>query len=158
MEPDVIPITPPLQVGGGKGQTGVQCRVHGPLQSGWAALWEELEETASVVMPSVWEWEEAWAKGESRRRSSDAGGPPLQACLALGTPICGPCSACALPASVLSHLLGVGEAGSQRLGRGSLRRGPGRRLRADPRVRESPGLSWKLKDAYPSSSWLLIPL
>ena len=51
MEPDVILITPPLQVGDGKGQTGVQCRVHGPLQSGWADGQEEPEETASVVMP-----------------------------------------------------------------------------------------------------------
>ena len=32
-----------------------------------------------------------------------------QACLALGTAICGPCSACALLASVLSHLLGGGR-------------------------------------------------
>ena len=28
VEPDVILITPPLQVGGGKGQTGVQSKVH----------------------------------------------------------------------------------------------------------------------------------
>ena len=32
-----------------------------------------------------------------------------QACLALGTAICGPCSACGLLASVLSHLLGGGR-------------------------------------------------
>ena len=32
-----------------------------------------------------------------------------QACLAVGTAICCPCSACALPASVLSHLLGGGR-------------------------------------------------
>ena len=32
-----------------------------------------------------------------------------QACLALGTAICGPCSACALLATVLSHLLGGGR-------------------------------------------------
>ena len=37
------------------------------MQRGWAGGWEELEETASVVMPQVWEQEEAWAKGESRR-------------------------------------------------------------------------------------------
>ena len=64
-----------------------------------------------------------------------------QACLALGTAICGPCSACALPASVVSHLLGGGRGRKSAPWSWLPRRGLGRRLWEDPRVR---GISWSL--------------
>ena len=64
-----------------------------------------------------------------------------QACLALGTAICSPCSTCALPATVLSHLLGGGRGRKSTPWSWILRRGLGRRLWADPRVR---GISWPL--------------
>ena len=79
------------------------------MQRGWAGGWEELEETASVVMPQGLGQEEVWAKGESRRSPMMLEDLLSQACLALGTAICGPCSACALLATVLSHLLGGGR-------------------------------------------------
>ena len=81
-----------------------------------------------------------------------------QACLALGTAICGPSSACALPASVLSHLLGGGR------GRKSAPWSwlPEERARKEavgrPQGERNLLVYWKLKDAYPSSSWFLIPL
>ena len=49
----------------------------------------------------------------------------------------------------------VGEAGSQHLGHGSLRRGPGRRLWADAKVR---GISWSLLEAQGCLSILFMVL
>ena len=56
------------------------------MQRGWAVGWEELEETASVVMPKCLGAGGGLGQGREQEKSSDAGGPPL-----LGLPGLGDC-------------------------------------------------------------------
>ena len=81
-----------------------------------------------------------------------------QACLALGTAICGPCSACALLATVLSHLLGGGRGRKSAPWSWLLEEMAGKEAVGRPQGEGNLLVSWKLKDAYPSSSWFLISL
>ena len=81
-----------------------------------------------------------------------------QACLALGTAICGPCSACGLLASVLSHLLGGGRGRKSTLWSWLPEERAGKEAVGRPQGEGNLLVSWKLKDAYPSSSWFLISL
>jgi len=116
----------------------------------------ELEEIASVVMPQVWEHEEARTKREGRRSFRDAAGPPLPALSGLGASLCCPLWLWAVLASLLSHELGSEGLGgrNQAPWHGSQRRGPERRLGTDPRVGEVPLASMGHEDAYlfPSDS------
>lgn len=78
-----------------------------------------------------------------------------QACLALGTAICGPCSVCALLATVLSHLLGGGR------GRKSAPWSwlPEERARKEAVGRpQGEGISWSLLEAQGCLSILFMVL
>ena len=62
-------------------------------------------------------------------------------------------------ASLLRHLLEGSGGGSEHLASGSLMRGLGKRLCGHSPIGGTPrGPSGGLQDAYPSSSWFLIPL
>ena len=125
---------------------------------GWAGGWEELEETASVVMPKCLGAGGGLGQGREQEKSNDAGGPPLP-----GLPGLGDCHLWSMlrvcsPVTVLSHLLGVGRGRKSAPWSWLPEERAGKEAVGRPQGERNLLVYWKLKDAYPSSSWFLIPL
>ena len=126
------------------------------MQNSWAGGWARAERSSFC--------DDAPGSGSSKRFGprQRAGEPPVmleallsQACLASGTPVCCPCSTCALLASALSHLLGAGRGRKSAPCSWIMRRGPGRSLWGDPGMK---GIAWSLLEAQGCLSILFMVL